>query len=150
MGNHNEELKNRLEQQDRYEYNSYQEKEEIHESKEKEESRQNEVRCAIQTVEVIGVILKNRYGSIKKADFDIILKNTVDANLRLLTSFIEIVSDKEFISLLENFISNEITIEDVDEVKLRNEIHDMLVGMNFATIYAIIMKTISSIGSEYI
>ena len=26
----------------------------------------------------------------------------------------------------------------------------MLVGMNFATIYAIIMKTISSIGSEYI
>lgn len=150
LGNHNEERKNRLEQQDRYEYNSYQEKEEIHESKEKEESRQNEVRCAIQTVEVIGVILKNRYGSIKKADFDIILKNTVDANLRLLTSFIEIVSDKEFISLLENFISNEITIEDVDEVKLRNEIHDMLVGMNFATIYAIIMKTISSIGSEYI
>ena len=70
--------------------------------------------------------------------------------MRLLTSFIKIVSNQEFISLLENFISNEITSENVDSVKLKKEIHGMLVSMNFATIYAIILKTISSIGSEYI
>ena len=150
IGNHSEERRSRLERQDKFEASSYQEIEEVHKDAKKEESRQNEVRCAIQTVEVIGVILKNRYGSIKNKDFDKILKNTVDANLRLLTSFIKIVSNQEFISLLENFISNEITSENVDSVKLKKEIHDMLVSMNFATIYAIILKTISSIGSEYI
>lgn len=150
IGNHNEERRSQLERQDKFEASSYQEIEEVHKDAKKEESRQNEVRCAIQTVEVIGVILKNRYGSIKNKDFDKILKNTVDANLRLLTSFIKIVSDQEFISLLEDFISNEVTSENVDSVKLKKEIHDMLVSMNFATIYAIILKTISSIGSEYI
>lgn len=150
IGNHSEERRSRLERQDKFEASSYQEIEEVHKDAKKEESRQNEVRCAIQTVEVIGVILKNRYGSIKNKDFDKILKNTVDANLRLLTSFIKIVSNQEFISLLENFISNEITSENVDSVKLKKEIHGMLVSMNFATIYAIILKTISSIGSEYI
>ena len=145
--NYDEKRKADLDRRDQYEEESYSEMEEI---EEKETSRQNEVRSAIQTVEVIGVILKNRYGSIKNKDFDKILKNTVDANLRLLTSFIKIVSNRDFILILEKFISQELSTEDIDESKLRKEIHDLLVSMNFATIYALIMKTISSIGSEYI
>ncbi|MCY7217660.1 TIR domain-containing protein [Streptococcus cristatus] len=150
IGNYDEKRKSELKHRNRYEEDPYPEIGEPDEIEEKETSRQNQVRSAVQTVEVIGVILKNRYGSIKNKDFNKILKNAVDANLRLLTSFIKVVSDQDFILLLEEFISQEVTSEHLDEAKLRKEIHDMLVSMNFVTIYALIMKTISSIGSEHI
>lgn len=147
IGNHHEERKTELERQDIIEGEMYSE---TTEDDREEIIRQNKVRAAIQTVEVIGVILKNRYGSIKNKDFEKILKNTVDSNLRLLNSFIEIVSDKNFINFLENFISQNIKEEDFDGSRLKDEIRDLLIRMNFATIFTLIMKTISSIGSETI
>lgn len=146
--NFEEKRKSELKHRDRLEENAYSERDNSEIIEEKQAHRQNQVRNAIQTVEVIGVILKNRYGSIKNKDFNKILKNTVDANLRLLTSFIQIVSDKDFILFLENFISKEVDTENLNEDKLRKDIHDILVSMNFATIYSLIMKTVSSIGSE--
>lgn len=146
--NFEEKRKSELKHRDRLEENAYSEGDNSEIIEEKQAHRQNQVRNAIQTVEVIGVILKNRYGSIKNKDFNKILKNTVDANLRLLTSFIQIVSDKDFILFLENFISKEVDTENLNEDKLRKDIHDILVSMNFATIYSLIMKTVSSIGSE--
>ncbi|HFR3473469.1 TPA: toll-Interleukin receptor, partial [Streptococcus suis] len=147
IGNHHEERKIELERQDIIEGEMYSE---TTEEDREEIIRQNKVRAAIQTVEVIGVILKNRYGSIKNKDFEKILKNTVDSNLRLLNSFIEIVSDKNFINFLENFISQNIIEEEFDRSRLQDEIRDLLIRMNFATIFTLIMKTISSIGSETI
>ncbi|MDY4761347.1 NACHT domain-containing NTPase [Streptococcus thoraltensis] len=114
--------------------------------------RQNEIRRAMQTVEVVGVILKNRHGSIKLKDFEKTLKNAVDANLRLLKSFIEIVSDSEFIIYLENYIAENVISEqsnsDIDEKKIKNEIRHIILTMNFSTIFTLVLKTINSIGSE--
>lgn len=69
-----------------------------------ESDRQNDVRRAIQTVEVIGIILKNRHGSIKRSDYETLLQGAVDANLRLLSSFIKIVSNDEFVKNFEETV----------------------------------------------
>lgn len=74
--------------------------------------------------------------------------------LRLLSSFIEIVSDNEFIVFLENYITEDIISEqnysEIDLKKIKNEIRHVLLTMNFSTIFTIILKTINSIGSEVV
>lgn len=150
--NHTERRKKELEYLDKIEQDDSFEEHGDLEIDSREQERHSEIRRSIQTVEVIGIILKNRHGSIKKDDFEKILNNTVDASLRLLKSFIEIVSNEEFLIFLENYLvkNMQTQIADISEEELKKEIRDVISTMNFATIYTLIMKTISSIGSEVI
>ena len=152
ISDYKEERRKSLEQQDKWEELSDEIYDESEERDLTESDRQNDVRRAIQTVEVIGVILKNRHGSIKRSDYEILLRGAVDANLRLLSSFIKIVSNDEFVKSFEEMVFELDIFEDgkVNQQEFRKKFSKILLTMNFATIYGIIMKTIDSIGSEVV
>lgn len=152
ISNYKEERKKRLEQQDRLEELSDETSLEFEERDLIESGRQNDVRRAIQTVEVIGIILKNRHGSIKRSDYETLLQGAIDANLRLLSSFIKIVSDDEFVKNFEETVAQLDIFEndEIDQQEFRNRLSKILLTMNFATIYGVIIKTIDSIGSEVV
>lgn len=153
IGNYKEERKKELEQRDELEEIEFEDTEDNSTDGELVEAeRQKEIRKAIQTVEVIGVILKNRHGSIKKQEFESILLETVNTNLRLLDSFIISISSEDFSENFEELIQQIIKDDKsgIEKNELRKQIRDVFFKMIFGIIYGIIMKTINSIGSEVI
>lgn len=152
ISDYEEERKKRLEQQDKLEGLSDETNYESERRDLVESDRQNDVRRAIQTVEVIGIILKNRHGSIKRSDYETLLQGAVDANLRLLSSFIKIVSNDEFVKNFEETVFKLDVFEDgeINQQEFRKKFSKILLTMNFATIYGIVIKTIDSIGSEVV
>ncbi|WP_314913666.1 TIR domain-containing protein [Streptococcus constellatus] len=152
ISDYEEERKKRLEKQDKLEGLSDETNYESERRDLVESDRQNDVRRAIQTVEVIGIILKNRHGSIKRSDYETLLQGAVDANLRLLSSFIKIVSNDEFVKNFEETVFKLDVFEDgeINQQEFRKKFSKILLTMNFATIYGIVIKTIDSIGSEVV
>lgn len=155
IGDYREERKKRLESQDKAESKQMIELSEKESNKNNdnssfEESRQREIRKAIQTVDVIGAILKNRHGSIEKDYYDKLLMGAVNTNLRVLMSFIELVTEENFVKELEEAIFKSIDFKDNDQSKedFRKELKNMVLKLIFSTILGVITKTINSIGSE--
>lgn len=120
-----------------------------------------ELRRSIKTVEVMGRIIKNRYGSLKKEQLELIFKEGMNVHLRILTSFIELIRNEESQNFVEDVISkkleqiiNEKETEEEkkkllgDRDKLKKIAKNIFWNMNFSLIYSLNSKIIHSLGSN--
>ncbi len=117
-----------------------------------------ELRRGVRTVEVMGRILKNRAGSLEKDKLKFIFQEAMFVHLRILASFLKLISDeKEQVSIIR-FIQKrlEIISEKISKEKGRKPGKDTLDKLariifwntNYNVIYGFILKIIHSLGSD--
>ena len=111
------------------------------------------LRKSIKLTEVIGLIAKNRYTSIEKQKVNRLLTSAINLNFREISSFFELFKNpknqKDIIEFLADAIKKEVAKEkNVDDEKYLKIASNFFWSMNFFYIFAIILKTIQSVGSE--
>lgn len=116
-----------------------------------------ELKRAVRTGEVIGLIIRNRLGSLEKERLVQMFKNGMNIYLRILSSFFEMIKREEkqhelidFISRqLKNFIAQK---EEgggiVDESEIKRAARVIFWNFNFIFVYSLIFKIIHSLGSD--
>lgn len=113
-----------------------------------------ELRRSIKTVEVMGRIIKNRHGSIKNPELRKVFEKGMNIHLRILKSFIELISIPESQLEIVDFISKRIDSlikekginpSSDDLAKLSKEI---FWNSNFSIVYGFMQKIIHSLGSK--
>lgn len=112
--------------------------------------RNNYIRLALQSAEVTGEIIKNRYGTISMELLDDLIKTTIDSNLRLVREFCAMVENTNFGELIDEFVGyfeSKYSIQ-TDANAIRDELKKALYELNFIVVYSLISKTIDSIGSD--
>lgn len=114
-----------------------------------------DLRLSIKTVEVMGLIIKNRSGSLSLNRLEYIFEQGLKVHLRVLTSFIEIIKDDGTEQIIVNILKeriNQIIEENEDEKDLTVEKLEKLVkviywNLNFGVLHGFITKAIHSLGS---
>ena len=123
-----------------------------------------ELRKSIKTVEVMGAIIKNRAGSLGKNKLEDIFNKAASINLRMMTSFFDVIKHEDGQQEIELFIHERLSLflEKKEEKALRNgkkfrkPSDEVLKGIattifwntSFFIIYGILGKTIASLGSD--
>jgi len=133
-------------------------KDEIEEKYDEIESNLDaDLRQAIKTGEIIGCILKSRIGSLKKNDLVDLMISGINIHLRILAFYFDLINHEETKNLLINLISkkvNEIIKENEDILrdkdKIRQLAENIFWNLNFIIVFALIRKTIYSLGSDKI
>lgn len=119
-----------------------------------EEDLMINLRRAVRTVDVLGTIMKNRSGSLKRKDLVKIFNSSIKVYLRIIGAFVEEIkkpdSQLEFVRMLESKI-DEIAVSkgykpDGDDVKKLAEV--IFWNVNFEIIHGLIGKTVQSLGSD--
>lgn len=111
------------------------------------------IRKSIKLTEAIGLIAKNRYTSVEKTKIRELISSSINLNLRELNSFFSLfkepVKQKEIIEFLADIVKKEIDKEkNIDDEKCKKIARNIFWGMNFFFVFAIVVKTIQSVGSE--
>lgn len=114
-----------------------------------------DLRLSIKTVEVMGLIIKTRSGSLNLQRLEYILEQGLKVNLRILTSFIEIIKDEGTEQIIVNLLKeriNQIIEEKEDDKDLSVEKIEKLVkaiywNVNFDVLHGFITKAIHALGS---
>lgn len=113
------------------------------------------LRLSIKTVEVMGTIIKNRSGSLSLNRLEYIYEQGLKVHLRILTSFIDMISDEkielDFISLLKERINQIIEESDHDEFgidRIEKLVKEIYWNINFGVLHGFITKAIHSLGSN--
>jgi hypothetical protein len=112
------------------------------------------LRRSIRTVEVMGIITKNRIGSLEKQKLEEILTEAINVNLRILTSFFDLIKDKQEQQEIIKYISSQLhdmeknNKQAVPLEKLERETKKIFWNLNFGVIFGYITKTIQSVGSD--
>jgi hypothetical protein len=120
----------------------------------KDDILSQDLRRSIRTVEVMGIIAKNRMGSLEKTKLEEILTEAINVNLRILTSFFDVLKDKKEQSEMIDYISDKLEIINEEKKvpipaeKLEKEAKKLFWNLSFSVIFGIISKTIRSIGSD--
>ncbi|MBM7268132.1 toll/interleukin-1 receptor domain-containing protein [Streptococcus sp. 2018037] len=110
----------------------------------------NPIRLMIQTAEVSGEIIKNRYGTISRDQLEELILATVNSNFRLIKEFCNLVEQIEFDKLfseLNAVLEREIG-EEVFQSEFVNKLKKFLIRIIFSIIAILVNKTIDSIGSS--
>lgn len=123
-----------------------------------------ELRRSVKTVEVMGLIIKNRAGSLEKAKLESIFEKAMKVHFRILTSFFEIIKLEknqqeivEYISTRLNKIIEKTAQERINEGKKARSISKeelekfskkIFWNTNFFVIYGFINKVVHSLGSD--
>ncbi|MEP0984938.1 hypothetical protein [Ekhidna sp.] len=113
-----------------------------------------ELRRSSKTVEVMGRIIKNRSGSLKKKDLLEIFEMGMNIHLRALKSFIDLISVPECQLELVEYISDKIDIMikekeiDPDSSEIVKMAKEIFWNTNFMIIYGFIQKIVYSLGSN--
>jgi hypothetical protein len=129
---------------------------------EEDDLNERELRRSIKTVEVMGQIIKNRAGSLKKEHIENIFEQAMKTNLRILASFFEIIqseiSQKEIVAYistrLENHIAETLKKEGNEKKKppsreqLERLSEEYFWNANFIVVYGMIDKIVHSLGSN--
>lgn len=115
-----------------------------------------ELRRAIKTVEVIGCIIRNRAGSLKKPELERLLKYGMNVHLRILSNLFELIGNE---SNQEKIV--ELMVERLDHLEKEMGPHKRLPddkkreyakvifwNLNFLIVCGIIHKIIHSLGSD--
>ena len=76
-----------------------------------------ELRRGIKTVEVMGMIIKNRAGSLESNRLESVFQSGMEVHLRLMASFIELIREKEIQQIIIDFISSKISLLPRDEAE---------------------------------
>ena len=113
------------------------------------------LRKSIKTVEVMGHIIKNRAGSLKKDKLEEIFTSAMDVNLRITNDFIELIKhegNQEGILLFLKGRMKEFFKDSVKKKPSKDEMDKITVklfwNMNFFMISTLINKTVHSLGSD--
>jgi len=120
----------------------------------KEDVYSENLRRSLRTVEVMGIITKNRIGSLEREKLEEILTEAININLRILSSFFDIIKDKNEQQQIIKYISvqlQEYMAEkkaNISNERLEKEAKRIFWNLNFGAIFGIIIKTIRSIGSD--
>ncbi len=102
----------------------------------------------------MGQIVKNRSGSLEQMRIEQIISEGMNLHLRILSSFFEIIRDRnqqsEIISFLTARISSFIDDQErkPDDDKLWEVAKKLFWNLNFSVIYGFINKTVHSLGSD--
>lgn len=148
------ERKKRLRTQDKLELSQNAEEQE---DSDKEDSLGRDLRRAIKTVEVMGTIIKNRAGSLEKTKLEEIFLDGMNLHLRILSSFFDLIKDKEGQKAIIDFISVRLKkiIKESDEKKkelnredLKKMARMIFWNLNFFIVYGFINKIVHSLGSD--
>jgi len=118
-----------------------------------------ELRRAIKTVEVMGLIIKNRAGSMEKKKLKEIFEEGMHVHLRILSSFLEIIYKEENEDCIVEYISDRVKeieserkINNSERKLSNNEIRKfsriIFWNINFLVVYGVIYKIVHSLGSE--
>lgn len=115
------------------------------------------LRLSIKTVEVMGLIIKNRSGSLDLKRLEYIFEQGLKVHLRILSSFIDVIKDdkaeQEIVELLTERIKQVIEErEDEDEKelsigKIEKLVRSIYWNLNFGVLHGFITKAIHSLGS---
>ncbi|HEY5589600.1 MAG TPA: TIR domain-containing protein [Paludibacter sp.] len=116
------------------------------------------LRLSIKTVEVMGMIIKNRSGSLDLPRLEYIYEQGLKVHLRILTSFIEIIKDEKVEIEIIDFLKERLN-QIIDDRKNENEkelsiakieklARTIFWNLNFGVIHGLITKAIHSLGSS--
>ncbi len=115
------------------------------------------LRLSIKTVEVMGLIIKNRSGSLDKSRLEYIYEQGLKVHLRILKSFIDLIKDenaeKDIISFLRERINQVIKEQEEENKELNIEKIEKLArtiywNVNFGVLHGFVTKAIHSLGSS--
>lgn len=125
---------------------------------EEESDLATNLRLSIKTVEVMGIIIKNRSGSLDLNRLEYIYEQGLKVHLRILKSFIEIIKNEDAEKEIVEFIKERLNIiieekESETEKKLSIEKIEKIAraifwNINFGVIHGFITKAIHSLGSS--
>ncbi|GHV14768.1 hypothetical protein AGMMS49938_11480 [Fibrobacterales bacterium] len=114
------------------------------------------IRLSIKTVEVMGLVIKNRSGSLDLKRLEYIFEQGLNVHLRFITSFLELIqnqrAEQEIVEFLTERINDIIEKNNgnkepsIDKIKkLAKEIYW---NLNFGVLHGVITKSIHSLGSN--
>lgn len=116
------------------------------------------LRLSIKTVEVMGLVIKNRSGSLDKQRLEYIYEQGLKVHLRILTSFIDIIKDdkaeQDIIEFLKERINQVIKEKEEEEnkelsiEKIEKIARSIYWNINFGVLHGFITKAIHSLGSS--
>lgn len=114
------------------------------------------LRLSIKTVEVMGLIIKNRSGSLDLKRLEYIYEQGLKVHLRILSSFIEIIKDEkaeqDIVDLLKERINQIIDKNEEDKEfsidKIEKLVRAIYWNINFGVLHGFITKAIHSLGSS--
>ena len=113
-----------------------------------------DLRLSIKTVEVMGIIIKNRSGSLDLDKLEYIYEQGLKVHLRILSSFIEIIknekSEIEIIEFLKERLNQKIKDKkhEIGIDKIEKYGRKIFWNINFGVIHGFITKAIHSLGSS--
>jgi len=119
---------------------------------------ERELRKAIKTVEVMGSIMRNRAGSLEKAELEEMLKVAMSVHLRILSSYFDLIREKDDQEAVIGYISERLIklneAEDqhqrqpMAEDELRRLARIIFWNLNFFVVYGYISMIVRSLGSD--
>lgn len=117
-------------------------------------SLEKDLRKSVRIVEVIGQIMRNRAGSLKKTKLIELFKTSIELHLRILTSFFELIKSTENQKDIVNYLRDKLSLSlkeknrNVKEEEIEKMATILFWNMNFKVVYGIIKLLICSIGSD--
>lgn len=123
-----------------------------------------QLRRSIKTVEVIGSIIKNRSGSLSKDSLKSMFETAVNVHLRILASFFDVIKSRDEQQETVNLIADRLRIiienksderrnkgqkqRETSKEQLEKISKTIFWNLNFLTVYGLIYKIITSLGSS--
>ena len=113
-----------------------------------------ELRRSVKTVEVMGMIIKNRAGSLEKDKLESVFKEGMKVHMRYLQLFIEIIKNKENQQSLTDFISSKLDLiiqnqpAKLNQSDLKRISKIIFWNLNLFVVYVMINKIVHSLGSD--
>jgi hypothetical protein len=126
----------------------------IKKKEEDEDVLAKELRRSVKTVEVMGVIIKNRAGSLEKGKLENVFVEAMKVHLRILTSFFELIKNEKQQSEIVDFIKTRMDaiIKDKTKKPSQEQLERMskriFWNVNFSVVFGFINKIIHSLGSD--
>jgi len=128
--------------------------EEVEDENESELTRN--LRLSIKTVEVLGLVIKNRAGSLELKKLENIFEQGLNVHLRVLTSFLELIKDEQseqsiikyLFEKLNKLTTNSSRNDVFDLEQKRNLVKKIYWNYNFSILHGILTKSIHSLGSN--
>lgn len=116
------------------------------------------LRFSIKTVEVMGMIIKNRSGSLPLERLEYIYEQGLKVHLRILSSFFELIKNEQTEIEFTDFIKeriNQINDErkendekELNKAKIEQFAREIFWNLNFGVVHGFITKAIHSLGSN--
>jgi hypothetical protein len=135
-----------------------QEKQELQniDTEEQESEVIRNIRLSIKTVEVMGLVIKNRSGSLDLKRLEYIFEQGLNVHLRVIASFLELIQNEQSEQEMTEFLTERINgiiknnsdnkEPSIDKIKkLAKEIYW---NLNFGVLHGFITKSIHSLGSN--